>query len=195
MIAQEKLTPFERLLFRATRGNMFLKSTSVGQVTDPTTSEKQEKSVFVVFFAGERARVKIMKASTLFLPSYIPHFATRISSLNVLLVVKSMLQGGDWGQYHLDSPNPFDSIGATRLAWVIRWHIKKATAEAYYWAMSLYHILAFAYVLFSVKYSLKIRGNLWKMLHSKHIFNNSSVGCGKYQLLQKNLDPYQHSRA
>lgn len=61
MIAQEKLTPFERLLFRATRGNMFLKSTSVGQVTDPTTSEKQEKSVFVVFFAGERARVKIMK--------------------------------------------------------------------------------------------------------------------------------------
>ena len=64
MIAQEKLTPFERLLFRATRGNMFLKSVAVGQVLDPTTSEKQEKAVFVVFFAGDRARSKIMKVST-----------------------------------------------------------------------------------------------------------------------------------
>ena len=48
MIAQEKLTPFERLLFRATRGNMFLKSSGVGSVTDPNTSEKQEKSVFEI---------------------------------------------------------------------------------------------------------------------------------------------------
>lgn len=61
MIAQDKLTPFERLLFRATRGNMFLKSSPVGAVLDPTTSEKQEKAVFVVFFAGDRARTKIMK--------------------------------------------------------------------------------------------------------------------------------------
>ena len=61
MVAQEKLTPFERLLFRATRGNMFLKSSSVGSVLDPTTSEKQEKAVFVVFFAGDRARSKILK--------------------------------------------------------------------------------------------------------------------------------------
>ena len=44
-----------RLLFRATRGNMFLKFSSVGTVVDPTTTEKVEKAVFVVFFAGERA--------------------------------------------------------------------------------------------------------------------------------------------
>ena len=65
LISQEKLTPFERLLFRATRGNMFLKSSSVGTVVDPTTSEKQEKAVFVVFFAGERARSKILKVHAL----------------------------------------------------------------------------------------------------------------------------------
>lgn len=61
VIPQEKLIPFERLLFRATRGNMFLKSTAVGSVLDPTSGEKQEKAVFVVFFAGERARTKILK--------------------------------------------------------------------------------------------------------------------------------------
>jgi V-type H+-transporting ATPase subunit a len=36
---------------------------TVGAVVDPVTNEKQEKAVFVVFFAGERARVKIFKAS------------------------------------------------------------------------------------------------------------------------------------
>jgi hypothetical protein len=34
---------------------------TVGAVVDPVTNEKQEKAVFVVFFAGERARVKILK--------------------------------------------------------------------------------------------------------------------------------------
>ena len=61
VIQQEKLIAFERLLFRATRGNMFLKSTAVGSVLDPTSGEKLEKAVFVVFFAGERARTKILK--------------------------------------------------------------------------------------------------------------------------------------
>ncbi|EFN56991.1 hypothetical protein CHLNCDRAFT_34870 [Chlorella variabilis] len=60
-IPVEKLAPFERLLFRATRGNMFLKFTPVGSVADPATGERQEKAVFVVFFAGERARQKILK--------------------------------------------------------------------------------------------------------------------------------------
>ncbi|KAL4446730.1 hypothetical protein ABPG77_007974 [Micractinium sp. CCAP 211/92] len=60
-IPVEKLAAFERLLFRATRGNMFLKFTPVGSVADPATGERVEKAVFVVFFAGERARQKILK--------------------------------------------------------------------------------------------------------------------------------------
>lgn len=67
-IPEDKLNAFERLLFRATRGNMFLKHASVGTVVDPTTTEKLEKAVFVVFFAGERARTKILKARGASLP-------------------------------------------------------------------------------------------------------------------------------
>lgn len=61
LISQEKLPAFERLLFRATRGNMFLRTAGVGKVSDPATGEVLEKSVFVVFFSGERARAKISK--------------------------------------------------------------------------------------------------------------------------------------
>lgn len=61
LIPQEKLNGFERLLFRATRGNMFLRQTPVGSVKDPATGEQIEKHVFVVFYAGERARTKVLK--------------------------------------------------------------------------------------------------------------------------------------
>ncbi|KAL4443611.1 hypothetical protein ABPG75_011348 [Micractinium tetrahymenae] len=59
----EKLAAFERLLFRATRGNVVLKHTAVGSVSDPATGEHVDKAVFAVFFAGEQARQKILKIS------------------------------------------------------------------------------------------------------------------------------------
>ena len=61
LIAQDKLVGFERLLFRATRGNMFLRRSAVGAVKDPASGEAVETMVFVVFFAGDRARQKVLK--------------------------------------------------------------------------------------------------------------------------------------
>lgn len=63
-IQKEKVLAFERLLFRATRGNVFLRQTDVGSLKDPATGEEQAKVVFVVFFAGERAQQKIQKVRT-----------------------------------------------------------------------------------------------------------------------------------
>jgi V-type H+-transporting ATPase subunit a len=57
----ENMAAFERLLFRATRGNMFLRHADVGNVVDPNTNKLKEKAVFVVFYAGERAKLKITK--------------------------------------------------------------------------------------------------------------------------------------
>eukprot|EP00198_Chlamydomonas_reinhardtii_P009401 XP_001698738.1 predicted protein [Chlamydomonas reinhardtii] len=60
-LASDKVPAFERLLFRATRGNVFLRQGSVGTVRDPVSNETVAKHVFVVFFAGDRSRIKIMK--------------------------------------------------------------------------------------------------------------------------------------
>ena len=46
---------------RLRRGNMFLRTTPVGAVKDPASGEQVEKSVFVVFYSGDRAKAKIMK--------------------------------------------------------------------------------------------------------------------------------------
>lgn len=65
-IEMENLNAFEKLLFRATRGNMYLRYADVGTVTDPNSGKDKQKAVFVVFFAGERARLKVTKVRTSF---------------------------------------------------------------------------------------------------------------------------------
>ncbi|XP_008783594.1 V-type proton ATPase subunit a3-like [Phoenix dactylifera] len=62
LVPKEKSMAFERILFRATRGNMYLKQVAVDDpVTDPVSGEKVAKNVFVVFYSGERAKTKILK--------------------------------------------------------------------------------------------------------------------------------------
>lgn len=63
MIETAKLFQYERTLFKATRGNVFLKHVSVGRVKDPATGDMAEKDVFVAFFSGERIRNKIVKVA------------------------------------------------------------------------------------------------------------------------------------
>ncbi|BFG41439.1 hypothetical protein CerSpe_277130 [Prunus speciosa] len=62
LVPRGKSLAFERILFRATRGNVFLRQAVVeNPVTDPVSGEKVEKNVFVVFYSGERAKNKILK--------------------------------------------------------------------------------------------------------------------------------------
>uniref|UniRef100_A0A803LPB2 V-type proton ATPase subunit a n=1 Tax=Chenopodium quinoa TaxID=63459 RepID=A0A803LPB2_CHEQI len=62
LVPREKSMPFERILFRATRGNVFVRQTTVeNPVIDPASGEKVEKNVFVIFYSGERAKNKILK--------------------------------------------------------------------------------------------------------------------------------------
>ncbi|KAF8015569.1 hypothetical protein BT93_H1169 [Corymbia citriodora subsp. variegata] len=62
IICQTKALIFERMLFRATRGNMLFNQAPANEgIMDPVTSEMVEKVVFMVYFSGEQARKKIRK--------------------------------------------------------------------------------------------------------------------------------------
>ncbi|KAG9142507.1 hypothetical protein Leryth_017013 [Lithospermum erythrorhizon] len=62
LVPREKLMPFERILFRATRGNILFKQAAIeNPVTDPVSGETVEKNVFVVFFSGDHGKNKILK--------------------------------------------------------------------------------------------------------------------------------------
>eukprot|EP00736_Rhodelphis_marinus_P001897 Rmarinus@m.9612 len=67
VVQQEKCAAFERLVFRATRGNVFIRFAHIDEVfVEPETSAKVRKSVFIVFYSGERAKEKIMRIADSF---------------------------------------------------------------------------------------------------------------------------------
>lgn len=61
-IDREKIATFERVLFRATHGNCFVRFADIHEkLVDPETRIEMEKSVFMVFFSGMAVKAKVSK--------------------------------------------------------------------------------------------------------------------------------------
>lgn len=66
-LIQDKVETFERIVFRATRGNCFTSFRPMDSlVTDPRTGKAEQKCVFMVFFAGSTISKKIAKIAESF---------------------------------------------------------------------------------------------------------------------------------
>ncbi|VDD80723.1 unnamed protein product [Mesocestoides corti] len=61
VILRERIAPFERMLWRACRGNIFLRHTDLESIEDPATGEPLDKCMFMVFFQGEQLRSRVEK--------------------------------------------------------------------------------------------------------------------------------------
>ncbi|XP_066935282.1 V-type proton ATPase 116 kDa subunit a 1-like [Clytia hemisphaerica] len=62
VIQREKVPGFERLLWRACRGNVFFKHTPIDeQLYDPSTGDVTYKSVFIIFFQGDQLKSRVKK--------------------------------------------------------------------------------------------------------------------------------------
>jgi len=99
-IDQEKFNTFERVLFRATRGNLYLRYSEIeAKIRDPHTGDIKKKHVFVIFFQGEELQTKIKKLCESFGANIYPcpdtakerhdllqQVQARLDDLNVVLV-------------------------------------------------------------------------------------------------------------
>ena len=73
VIQDDKFLTFERVLWRATRGNLFMKSSAIFEpLIDPHTREEVKKLVFIVFFQGQRIQNKIKKICEAFKANIYP---------------------------------------------------------------------------------------------------------------------------
>jgi V-type H+-transporting ATPase subunit a len=62
VVATEEKNRFERMIFRATRGNCYVRFASIKQaITDPETGALLEKSVFIIFYKSESIEAKLKK--------------------------------------------------------------------------------------------------------------------------------------
>lgn len=62
VVASEEKSRFERMIFRATRGNCYVRFAPIKQpITDPETGLLVEKSVFIIFYKSESIEIKLKK--------------------------------------------------------------------------------------------------------------------------------------
>ncbi|XP_065095893.1 V-type proton ATPase 116 kDa subunit a 1 isoform X4 [Ochlerotatus camptorhynchus] len=62
VILRERLPAFERMLWRACRGNVFLRQAMIeAPLEDPSSGDKVYKSVFIIFFQGDQLKTRVKK--------------------------------------------------------------------------------------------------------------------------------------
>uniref|UniRef100_A0A5S6QLM2 V-type proton ATPase subunit a n=1 Tax=Trichuris muris TaxID=70415 RepID=A0A5S6QLM2_TRIMR len=62
VILRERIPAFERLLWRACRGNVFLKQAEISEpLEDPVLGDQVHKTVIVIFFQGEQLKTRVKK--------------------------------------------------------------------------------------------------------------------------------------
>jgi V-type H+-transporting ATPase subunit a len=68
VVATEEKSRFERMIFRATRGNCYVRFAPIKQpITDPQTGMLLEKSVFIIFYKSESIEIKLKKICDAFM--------------------------------------------------------------------------------------------------------------------------------
>lgn len=93
VIESDKLLTFERVLWRTTRGNLFMKTSPIDEmIIDPHTREEQFKVVFIIFFQGQRIQNKIKKICEAFKANIYPCPETSQERQELLSQVKTRLQ-------------------------------------------------------------------------------------------------------
>ncbi|XP_071443370.1 V-type proton ATPase 116 kDa subunit a 1-like [Hetaerina americana] len=62
VIPRERIPGFEKMLWRISKGNIFLRQTDIEEaIVDPKTGNEMKKNVFVAFFQGDQLKLRIKK--------------------------------------------------------------------------------------------------------------------------------------
>lgn len=92
VIARDKLVGFERLLWRACRGNVFLRQVPVDEkLKDPATGEELYKNVFIVFYQGDQLDFRVRKICEGYEASIYPTPSSAVERRELMLGVETRL--------------------------------------------------------------------------------------------------------
>merc|ERR1719232_371484 len=92
VIERSRLNAFETMLWRVSKGNVFLKFTDIDQaMEDPNTGNKLYKAVFIIFYQGDALRTRVKKICDGFHATVYPCPETTLERRNMLCEVETRL--------------------------------------------------------------------------------------------------------
>lgn len=93
VVPRERVPAFERMLWRISRGNVFLRQAELEQpLEDPATGNEIFKTVFVAFFQGEQLKSRVKKVCSGFHASFYPCPSSYAERQDMVLGVKARLE-------------------------------------------------------------------------------------------------------
>ncbi|KAI8424155.1 hypothetical protein MSG28_002747 [Choristoneura fumiferana] len=93
VVNRERVPAFERMLWRISRGNVFLRRAELDKpLEDPNTGNEIYKTVFVAFFQGEQLKSRIKKVCTGFHASLYPCPPSNVERQDMVKGVRTRLE-------------------------------------------------------------------------------------------------------
>uniref|UniRef100_A0A8D9EM26 V-type proton ATPase subunit a n=1 Tax=Cacopsylla melanoneura TaxID=428564 RepID=A0A8D9EM26_9HEMI len=93
VVPRERVPAFERMLWRISRGNVFLRQAELDQpLEDPATGNEIYKTVFVAFFQGEQLKSRVKKVCSGFHASFYPCPSAHQERTDMVQGVKTRLE-------------------------------------------------------------------------------------------------------
>ncbi|XP_077967599.1 V-type proton ATPase 116 kDa subunit a 1-like isoform X2 [Styela clava] len=139
VIAREKVPAFERILWRACRGNVFLRYAEIETpLEDPHTGEKVYKCVFIIFFQGDQLKTRVKKICEGFRATLYPCPETPQERREIAIGVMTRIEDL---QTVLDQTDQHRKRVLTQVATSIRvWFIKVRKIKAIYHTLNLFNV-------------------------------------------------------
>uniref|UniRef100_T1HAZ2 V-type proton ATPase subunit a n=1 Tax=Rhodnius prolixus TaxID=13249 RepID=T1HAZ2_RHOPR len=93
VVPRERVFSFERMLWRISRGNVFLRRADIEEpLLDPTTGKLLVKTVFVAFYQGEQLKTRVKKVCSGFHATLYPCPCTLAERNTMVTEVKTRLE-------------------------------------------------------------------------------------------------------
>uniref|UniRef100_H2ZFV9 V-type proton ATPase subunit a n=1 Tax=Ciona savignyi TaxID=51511 RepID=H2ZFV9_CIOSA len=139
VLMRDKISAFERVIWRACRGNVFLRYTEIeAELEDPHTGDKVNKYVFIVFFQGDQLKSRIKKICTGFRATLYPCPETPQERREIALGVMTRIEDL---QTVLNQTADHRRMVLSQVALNIRvWLIKVRKIKAIYHTLNLFNV-------------------------------------------------------
>ncbi|XP_055851586.1 V-type proton ATPase 116 kDa subunit a 1-like [Episyrphus balteatus] len=139
IIKREKLFSFERMLWRISRGNVFLRRVNLDEpFKDPSTGHESHKTVFVAFFQGEELKSRIKKVCAGFHAAVYPCPSSHTERHEMIKGVRTRLE--DLKMVLNQTDDHRSRVLATVSKNLSTWSIMVKKMKAIYFTLNLFNI-------------------------------------------------------
>ncbi|XP_055525716.1 V-type proton ATPase 116 kDa subunit a 1-like [Wyeomyia smithii] len=139
VIQREKVPGFERMLWRISRGNVFLRQAELDKpLEDPLTGGKIYKTVFAAFFQGEQLKTRIKKVCTGYHASLYPCPSAADEREDMLKGVRTRLE--DLNMVLNQTQDHRSRVLSTVAKELPRWRIMVKKMKAIYHTLNLFNM-------------------------------------------------------